>query len=271
MIKLEKVYYPSKELSDYIVSYNFYHVDSSGQHAYMVPEGVIELVFQFGTEISQSEWNSTEWIKREVGFVGGLHKRSFNLKVSNTGTLFSVRFKPGSFSFFTLLPVNCLRDSMVTLDDLWEKTVCIELLEKLHNNCTKSNTIFLIEWFLKKQFKPHNYSYLCLAALDLSKRRIESIEELASKYNLSKSRFRDIFGKVIGCSPKQFSQTRRINSIIQDHGIHGSLTELAFRHGYYDQAHFIHDFKSVTGRKPSEFSKDLLIHEPVVIQAINES
>ena len=35
-----------------------------------------------------------------------------------------------------------------------------------------------------------------------------------------------------------------------------SLTEIAYKSDYYDQAHFIKDFKEFTGTTPKDFLKD---------------
>jgi len=36
----------------------------------------------------------------------------------------------------------------------------------------------------------------------------------------------------------------------------GNLTKIAYESDYYDQAHFIKDFKKFTGTTPKEFLKD---------------
>ncbi len=58
---------------------------------------------------------------------------------------------------------------------------------------------------------------------------------------------------------------------------HPDLTELAYEQGYYDQAHFIHDFKSYTGNPPSQFIEqhkhvnDLVLEDKKISLDINNS
>ncbi|MEM7109887.1 MAG: helix-turn-helix domain-containing protein, partial [Bacteroidota bacterium] len=125
----------------------------------------------------------------------------------------------------------------------------------------------IVEEYLKKQFRNHRYAHMCRAALDLVVPPFSKIDDLSSKYNLSNSQFRDLFAKVIGCSPKQFHRTRRINCIIGEHDKVNSLTKLAFKYGYFDQPHFINDFKSVTGFTPSRFSRKSLLHNPALLNS----
>jgi len=267
-MKLTKTYYPSSDLSKYILNYNFYKITVDTKSSFMIPEGVIELIFQFDTSIWQREWNSSNWNERPNGFVGGLHKKSFYLKTYGRGKLFSIRFLPGSFSFFTGQPVNNFQNKIIPIEEIWDNEDCATITQQIAEAPTPKKCIEYLERFLRIQYFPHKYGHMCHAALYLSNpEKYLTIETLSKKYNLSRPRFRALFGQVVGCSPKQYQQTRRINTIINQYNVVGSLTGMAFDHGYFDQAHFTHDFKSVTGLTPSKFSKDLLLHDPVHIKS----
>ncbi len=265
MIKLNSTYSPSEDLIPYVFNYNFYTVEGDGQEAFMVPEGAIELVIQCDTEIWQYSWDTTEKIKRYEAFIGGLHQKSFRLKANESGRLISIRFKPGAFSYFTPFPVNELVNRMVNLEDIWGKEDSQNFIDQLLHAENHQSQMACLEEGLRAHYHQHAYAYMGLAAIDLSQQPFLSVAELSAKYNLSKSRFRELFGKVVGCSPKQFFQTRRINAIIGEYESDISLTQLAMKFGYYDQAHFINDFKSVTGYRPSSFSKSQLMHEPAYL------
>ena len=265
MIKLEKSVLPSSDLAPFIVSYNFYSVEADGLDAFMVPEGAIELVIQRGAEISQSDWDGNTWTKRDTGFIGGLHHKGFNLKVNSSGNLLSIRFKPGAFSHFIWQPTNLLVNTMVSLQDLWGEQDSLDFIDQIQQAPTSTQQIAILERVLRSQYRDHDFAYLSQAAVDLIHPPFLSISDLSEKYNLSKSRFRELFGRVVGCSPKQFFQTRRINAIIGEQDKGHSLTKLGLKFGYYDQAHFIRDFKAVTGCRPSAFSRNQLMHDPAFL------
>ena len=66
------------------------------------------------------------------------------------------------------------------------------------------------------------------------------------------------FNRVIGLPPSHFLKIRRFNKAL--HTIYAckydTLTEVALDSGYYDQSHFIREFKQLTRYTPSEFLKE---------------
>ena len=66
------------------------------------------------------------------------------------------------------------------------------------------------------------------------------------------------FTKQIGLSPKQLSKVIRLQATLQMllNKTTGTLTDLAYENEYYDQAHFIRDFKEFTGITPKDFMTD---------------
>ena len=59
----------------------------------------------------------------------------------------------------------------------------------------------------------------------------------------------------LGLTPKLFCRVSRFQKVIRTAHAHGDInwTQLALDCGYYDQAHFIHDFQSFAGITPSEY------------------
>jgi transcriptional regulator GlxA family with amidase domain len=81
------------------------------------------------------------------------------------------------------------------------------------------------------------------------------IKELTKDLPLSRDPFEKRFRREIGTSPKQFSSVIRIKTFINNYTKSEYLTKAALKAGYYDQAHFIKDFKLFTGKTPRDFLK----------------
>lgn len=81
------------------------------------------------------------------------------------------------------------------------------------------------------------------------------IAELAQTFCLSHKQFNRRFLEFSGFTPKTYSRIIRLESVIRNFTGTASLTETAHANGYYDQAHFIHEFKSLTGFVPTDFWK----------------
>lgn len=81
------------------------------------------------------------------------------------------------------------------------------------------------------------------------------INTLANNFCLSQKQFTRRFKEFSGFSPKMYSRIIRFESTIQSYSNLSNLTDITYANGYYDQAHFIHDFKAFTGYNPTQFWK----------------
>jgi transcriptional regulator GlxA family with amidase domain len=81
------------------------------------------------------------------------------------------------------------------------------------------------------------------------------VTELAGRMNITRRNMERKFISLIGMSPKQLSRVTRLQATIKmlQENRFTSLTSLAYENGYYDQAHFIKDFKDFTGISPKAF------------------
>jgi AraC-like DNA-binding protein len=79
------------------------------------------------------------------------------------------------------------------------------------------------------------------------------IKDLANDFFLSNKQFKRRFKEFSGFNPKMYARIVRLESAINHFQEFSSLSELALHSGYYDQAHFIRDFRGLTGFSPLEF------------------
>ena len=84
-------------------------------------------------------------------------------------------------------------------------------------------------------------------------------KHLATEVGLSNRQLNRLLNKQIGMPSKKFLQTYRFAKVL-DHMHRAnaiSLTQLAYRFGYFDQAHFIREFKSSTDITPNSYLKKI--------------
>lgn len=86
-------------------------------------------------------------------------------------------------------------------------------------------------------------------------KRQHAVRELADYFNLSERQFERKFKKYSGFTPKKFMRIVRFNKACNYYkdAARISLTKIAYECGYYDQSHFIKDFKIFSGYQPSEY------------------
>ena len=59
----------------------------------------------------------------------------------------------------------------------------------------------------------------------------------------------------MGTTPKKFASIIRFNTVLDDLKTAKSLTEICYENNFFDQAHFIKDFKHFTGDTPEDFKR----------------
>ena len=94
------------------------------------------------------------------------------------------------------------------------------------------------------------------------------LKNISDKIGFSQKHFIKIFKENVGLTPKGFLKIIRFQKAVQE--IESSKiinwTHIAFKSGYYDQAHFIHDFKNFSGFSPQKYlqiKNDQLNYLPV--------
>jgi AraC-like DNA-binding protein len=81
-----------------------------------------------------------------------------------------------------------------------------------------------------------------------------SVQKLAGQCFLSVRQFERKFKEFSGFSPKLFTRITRFQAALQLYPNPGkTLTEIAYDCGYYDQSHFINDFKEFSGYHPKHY------------------
>jgi AraC-like DNA-binding protein len=81
------------------------------------------------------------------------------------------------------------------------------------------------------------------------------ISDVSDHIGLSQRRFIQLFSDEVGLTPKLFCRVRRFQEVLRlvDKGQQLNWTDIALTCGYFDQAHFIHDFRDFSGLIPSVY------------------
>jgi AraC-like DNA-binding protein len=84
------------------------------------------------------------------------------------------------------------------------------------------------------------------------------VADLADSAGISTRQLERLFHEQVGLSPKRFLRILRFQAAL--HAMHSGRrtpwVDVALSHGFYDQAHFIRDFKALAGTSPAAFGLD---------------
>jgi methylphosphotriester-DNA--protein-cysteine methyltransferase len=187
----------------------------------------------------------------------GAQSESFVIETADRPALLGVHFKAGgAFPFLRRMPADELHNVQVSLDAIWGADAR-DLQERLQEAATPAARFRLLEAaLLARRGGPavrHPAVAYALAAIDARPSR--PIREITDRIGLSARRFIEIFSTEVGLTPKLYGRVRRFQAVLTR--VHGAAdvdwTDVALTCGYYDQAHFIHDFRAFSGLSPTAY------------------
>lgn len=249
-------YLPAEILKPFVKSFAISKSEKANSYR-ILPDTSIVMGFQFSGKLSYAENNQI--IPLSSAGITGLRNtyRVFN-NTENTNTVLVMFSEAGAGMFFNL-SMHEIYGSSLSLDDLILRSQMDVIAEQLNEAKTDIERINLLENFLISRINCKANDELVNLAVVLIKQHAGNIKiaALAEKLNISQSQFEKRFRKLVGASPKKFASIVRIKHILNAAAAQeNSLTVLGLDAGYFDQAHFIKDFKSFTGETPEQFFKE---------------
>lgn len=168
-----------------------------------------------------------------------------------------VHFRPGGLYPFFDPPCDELHGEHVPLDALWGRWA-EELRERLLEAETAEERLCILEEaLLARARKALVQRPVVTFAIGEFERGpcAQKIAEVAERSGFSPRRFIDLFRQEVGLTPKRFCRVRRFQQALQRmaRGLDVRWTDVALEAGYFDQAHFIHDFRAFAGINPSTY------------------
>ncbi|HAS45492.1 MAG TPA: AraC family transcriptional regulator [Microscillaceae bacterium] len=227
----------------------------------IVPDGTIKMIFHYGDFYRHYPEGGNSYLLPKCFVVGQLTRPFVVEPTGKTGTFF-VRFHPNGFLPFASLPIKQMENSTIPLEELFGKEgLAIE--QEILNADSTAMRIKLIETFLFNQLTDYqNIDYIVKSIVDtiLTANGQLTVNQLSQQNNINRRQLVRKFSSIIGLGPKQLSKTIRLQTALKSLLTQQktSLTALAYENEFYDQAHFIKDFKEFTGLTPKEFYGDHL-------------
>ncbi len=247
-----ETYIPSDALKPFIQSFGIQQQEHEETYKVLPGTGLV-LGFQYTGRLSKIKANEVVQLST-AGITGLQDGYSVFKNQAGTGTVL-VFFKAGGAAAFFRQPLHELFRESVSLDNFMLRSELLLLEEQLCEGRDGKARINIVERFLLQRMNVTPPDQLIVTALSLihKAKGIIRIQELARQLHTSQSPLEKKFRAVVGASPKKFASIIRMKNAIAQHANTGSLTELSYEAGFYDQAHFIKEFKTFTGETPEAF------------------
>jgi len=174
---------------------------------------------------------------------------------------FGVKFRPGGFRPFLGRPVSSLTDRSLTLEAMFGASAG-GLEACVFDAADEHAMIAIVRAFLLERLPAPDPDVARVAAIVdgvAADRGLTRVDALAERHGVGLRALQRLFGEYVGVSPKWVINRYRLHEAVEQlaEGRSVDWAALALDLGYFDQAHFIRDFRALVGRTPGDFARDL--------------
>jgi AraC-like DNA-binding protein len=174
--------------------------------------------------------------------------------IEGRGKAVGVKFRPGGFHPFLPVPAHTLTDTALGLDEAFGSNPHAEVLAAREDRAQ----IAVVEGWLRSLAPADDPVVLAVAGIFrriLADPSLTRVDDLAAATGRSPRALQRLFREYVGVSPKWVLRRLRLHEAAERMADGaGDWAALALDLGYFDQAHFINDFRRVVGRSPAEYA-----------------
>lgn len=249
-----KRYIPADILKPYISTFMIIESEAEMRNR-VLPDTALVMAFRFRGEVTYTEAGIQNSLPLSV--FSGLRKVTRTMNYAKDASTFLIHFREGGATAFFKNPLHELFGASVSLDTFFARSEIIELEERLATAAHHTQRVAIVEQFLISKLRYIRPEPLIQKAIEQIKQAggTMNIQELAGTLCINQDSFEKKFRNSVGASPKRFSSIVRFRNIIKLYSPGEELTALAYKAGYFDQSHFIKDFRAFTGQTPHDFFK----------------
>ena len=232
----------------------------------LLPKGTSEILFNLGDPFygnpAKSEGNNLQTINCKHYLISGIKTGYLDSYAVNYFHCIGIRFKiNGMKRFFDIFPAE-LTDKDFELDEVISKGTAQFFYERLHECKTTSERFdFLYNRLLEKSFQSKSKDKDTTVTDIILSKPFLTVASLEKETGFSRQYLHRKFKGETGISIKKYQEIIRITKVLRFMSDNPEeLIQAAYSNGYFDQSHFIRDFKSITGLVPTSYMASSSLH-----------
>jgi AraC-like DNA-binding protein len=245
---------PSAALAPFIKEFIILESDQDF-YSKTIPDTFLVMTFRFKGNVSRMNGERKEILSATV--LSGMRRSARDFFYTKATANLLVLFHEGGINAVTRIPAHEFFGLSVGSENLFATSELDELLERIAEAPTNRHRIKLMENFFLQKLLHWKSDALITHATQLIRQHhgIIRIKDLATSLYISQDAFGKRFRTLVGATPKQYASVVRLRHLIKKYPSYLSLTEASHEAGYFDQSHFIKDFRLFTGQTPKDFFK----------------
>jgi AraC-like DNA-binding protein len=188
--------------------------------------------------------------------VAGVQTRMFSRVLEGQSQVVGIKFKPGGFRPFLKFPASKIADRIVPANTILGSVDALQAV--VLSSCEEDEKVEAANAFFQARI-PQQDETIALATQIVERilvdRDIKTVDDLVRVAGIGKRSLQRIFSEYVGVSPKWVIRRYRLHELVErsNSGEVADWSQLALELGYFDQAHLINDFRSITGYSPTEY------------------
>jgi AraC-like DNA-binding protein len=249
---------PRWPLSEFVQCF-WYSQGSARPHKFerILPDGSVEVVINLQEDRTRIYDRHSCALAANVrgALVSGPRSDYFVIDTAQQLSTIGIHFKPGgAFPFFGV-PATELQNRQVALHDVWG-SAAVEMRDQLLEAPSVDAKFAVLERALLRRAPDlSRHPAVAFALQEFRPGRGRSVTEVTEQIGITPKRFIQLFQREVGLTPKLFCRVRRFQKVLHSIGMDGRIewADVALGCGYFDQAHFNHDFRAFSGLNPSSY------------------
>lgn len=230
--------------------------ESSPERQKIIPDAFVELIFHFGDPYRVRL--STKWEIQGKSLLAGQISKHFCLENTGRSGIFAAKLKPAVITHLFGIEMHTLTNKVIGLKSLGEDHDLVALDRELRSVDPRKRQETCERFFLERKDRlPASHPVDLAVGEIFRKHGMISVKDVAGGLAITERYLEQLFKKFVGLSPKLFSRIVRFSYIFQlIKDKHPDWSDVVFQSGFYDQSHFIRNFKAFTGEDPTKYVFD---------------
>lgn len=229
---------PNHILKDYIHSYWVAHVEKDELVTIVEPDGCFDIIINFKDDDNDI-------------LMTGMWDKPIQVKNTLDDKSLGVRFFPAALDIFFNMDISDIRNTVTDINNVYlKKEIDLEFIRI----CKDYNEIiFYYNFYFESMLNVNYESHELLHRLMEEVKKRNNIDFVSKEIGISRKCLTRVLKKKIGLTTKTYANIIRFMKAKEMLSDGVDLSEIIYRCGYYDQSHFIKEFKKFSGKTPSNY------------------
>lgn len=223
----------------------------------VVPNACLELIIHLD-DLRCDFPGPDRWAQTPDYMLIGMITQVQEIRFRKTVPVFTIRFKPEALFTLFRLPGSKVLERYEDINDLLGGRLR-DLCHRIREEKDVGGMIRQTETYLLQRLHERSldWGYVNEAAEMMRRAKDLTVRDISEQVHVSQRQLERKFREIVGVSPKHYLRLTRINRVMKvlERGRPLDLTSVAYYCGYFDQAHFIKDFKRITGQNPTFYRR----------------